>query len=71
MILGKPTRQNVLDLLREERCPVCGDLPDRIQVDGPHAIRLGYGQFVDVKEWIDSHYADRDLDGSELVGSDT
>lgn len=67
MILDKPTLQNVLELVQEEGCPACGELPSHVSISGPDEVRLGCGQVIDAKEWNESHYKDRDLDRSLFI----
>ena len=55
LIIGKPTLQTVIDLIEDEGCPVCGESPGGIQVNGPNEIVLGCGHVLDAQAWIDGH----------------
>jgi hypothetical protein len=55
MILGEPTLETILDLISEEGCPLCGDDPGAILVNGPSEITLnGCGHTIDAEPYIDS-----------------
>jgi hypothetical protein len=45
----------ILDSIRFEGCPYCGEVPGFIHVNGPDEIVLeGCGHVVDAKVWADS-----------------
>lgn len=47
----------VIDSIKAEGCPFCGEEPKTIDIQGPDDIRLeGCGHVVDVKQWADSRY---------------
>jgi hypothetical protein len=49
--------QPILDSIRLDGCPFCGDDPITIQVNGPDEIVLeGCGHIVDVEGWADARF---------------
>lgn len=46
----------VLDSIRFDGCPFCGDHPVGMQVNGPDEIRLSCGHAVDAKERADEQF---------------
>lgn len=49
--------QPILDSIRFDGCPYCGETPISIQVNGPDEIALeGCGHTVDAKTWVDEQW---------------
>lgn len=47
----------MIELLQDEGCPRCGELPSGYRVNGPDEIVLECRHVVDAKAWIDEQNA--------------
>lgn len=46
----------IVEAIEIEGCPLCGEQPVGIQIDGPQDIRLTCGHLLDAKRWADEQY---------------
>lgn len=52
MNLGEPILKAVIEFLQDDGCPLCGEHPTTLDLNGPNEIVLKYGHIVDARPWI-------------------